>query len=205
MHSEHNVWLNTLDIIYHEAMQRDFMNNVLSCLASLQSESKQRPGNRLHSDNLPHLANINHAEILTFDPNQVVSQQLPAEETEENCSIPSAGSNVGVGGRSMIIPNQNTTDGLLPCLGKIKNVDNLSSKEVEVGAGLSPLAQTIREHFNKENTRHNKLSSCYRLIGEQAISLARFSFRLLDALTTEAETQPQKCKQLIILASCVNF
>ena len=93
------------------------MDNFLSCLASPQSESKQRPGNRLHSDSLPHLANINPTEILTSDLNQVESQQL-AEQSEENSSIPSAGSNVGVGGRARIIPDQYTTDRLLDVLKK---------------------------------------------------------------------------------------
>ena len=72
---------------------------------------------------------------------------------------------------------------------------------MELGAGLGPLEHAIREHFNNENTLHNKLSSCY-LIGEQAISLARFSFRLIDTLKIEAETAPQKCKRLIIGKLC---
>ena len=126
MHSEHNVWLNTLDIIYYEAMQRGLIDNFLTCLASPQSESKPRPGNKQPSDNIPHLPNTNHADISTSNLNQLVSSQLPAGQTEENCFIPSAELNIGVGGRSRITLDQNTTDGLLHCLEKIEKVDNLS-------------------------------------------------------------------------------
>ena len=79
-----------MDKIYHEAMQRDLIDNFLICLASPQSESKPRLGNKQPSDNIPHLANTNHSEISTSDLDQLVSSQLPAEQTEENCSIPSA-------------------------------------------------------------------------------------------------------------------
>ena len=45
MHTEHNVWLNTLDIIYHEAMQRGTMENFLKVLAGPQTEAKLKiPG-----------------------------------------------------------------------------------------------------------------------------------------------------------------
>ena len=50
--------------------------------------------------------------------------------------------------------------------------------------------------------QHKKLNSCCRLIGEQAISLARFSFRLVDGLHNENETIAQKCKRLVISKMC---
>ena len=45
MHTEYNVWLDTLDIIYHEAMQRGTMENFLKVLAGPQTEAKLKiPG-----------------------------------------------------------------------------------------------------------------------------------------------------------------
>ena len=40
MHTEHNVWLNTLDIIYHEAIQQETMESFLKVLAGPQTEVK---------------------------------------------------------------------------------------------------------------------------------------------------------------------
>ena len=64
------------------------------------------------------------------------------------------------------------------------------------------MAKKIDEHFNKESTQHNKLNTCCRLIGEQAISLARFSFRLVDSLHNNGETTAQKTKRLVLSKLC---
>lgn len=61
---------------------------------------------------------------------------------------------------------------------------------------VSILSQQIREHYNDKEKSSNKIST--RLIGEQAISLARYSFRLIDALEMEGESQPQKIKRLVL-------
>ena len=65
-----------------------------------------------------------------------------------------------------------------------------TSHSVEVTSGrkgcqLAFLARKIREHYNDKDKRANTIST--RLIGEQAISLARYSFRLIDALGMEDE------------------
>lgn len=62
------------------------------------------------------------------------------------------------------------------------------------GCQLAFLARQIREHYNDEEKRNNNIST--RLIGEQAISLARYSFRLIDALATQDESGPQRIKRL---------
>lgn len=64
------------------------------------------------------------------------------------------------------------------------------------GCHLAFLARQIREHHNDKEKRSSKIST--RLIGEQAISLARYSFRLIDALEMEGESEPQKLKRLAL-------
>ena len=44
MHTEHNVWLNTLDVIYHEALQRETMDSFLNILAGKQIVAKGKTG-----------------------------------------------------------------------------------------------------------------------------------------------------------------
>ena len=51
------------------------------------------------------------------------------------------------------------------------------------GCGLRYLVPTIKEHYSDEKKRYNKLPS--RLIGDQAISLARYGYRLVDGLESD--------------------
>ena len=54
----------------------------------------------------------------------------------------------------------------------------LKSPISDDGCGLKFVARAIEEHYKKESTRFNKLTS--RLIGAQAIALAKYSYRLVD-------------------------
>jgi hypothetical protein len=65
-----------------------------------------------------------------------------------------------------------------------------------LGCGLGYLVSTIEEHYGCESTRHNKLPT--RLIGEQAIALANYSYRLVDSLVLEEESQPQRLRRLAL-------
>ena len=64
------------------------------------------------------------------------------------------------------------------------------------GCGLGYLASRVREHYNDESTRHNKLS--VRFIGNQAIGLARYSYRLVDTLGYDNESEAQKIKRIAL-------
>ena len=64
------------------------------------------------------------------------------------------------------------------------------------GCGLAYLRTKLEEHYNDEAKRFNKLST--RLIGEQAIVLARYSYRLVDCLKTGNETEGEKLKRLAL-------
>ena len=43
MHTEHNAWLNALDVIYHEALQRGSVKQFLTVLEGPQNEPKLMP------------------------------------------------------------------------------------------------------------------------------------------------------------------
>ncbi|PFX26930.1 hypothetical protein AWC38_SpisGene8401 [Stylophora pistillata] len=64
------------------------------------------------------------------------------------------------------------------------------------GCQLAFLSRKIREHYNDKDKRSNKIAT--RLIGEQAVSLARYSFRLIDALCMNDESGPQRLKRLAL-------
>ena len=62
------------------------------------------------------------------------------------------------------------------------------------GCGLSfVVVSKIREHYYDKDHRANNLST--RLIGEQAIALAKYSYRLLDALEIPDESPAQRLKR----------
>ena len=56
--------------------------------------------------------------------------------------------------------------------------------------GLRYLASCVREHFNDESKLYNKLP--VRLIGNQAIALARYGYRLVDILCSDDKVKPRK-------------
>ena len=66
----------------------------------------------------------------------------------------------------------------------------------ELGCGLGYLASVIKDHYNDEAQRHKKLP--VRLIGDQAIALANFSFRLIDALKVLDESPAHKLERLAL-------
>ena len=72
---------------------------------------------------------------------------------------------------------------------------NISQKLGKGGCGLGYVASRIREHFNDESKWHTKLP--VRLIGNQAIALARYAYRLVDTLCSD-ECGAQKIKRLVL-------
>ena len=54
----------------------------------------------------------------------------------------------------------------------------------------------IKDHYSDEKERHTSLS--IRLIGEQAVQLARYSYWLLDSLAIENESEQERVKRLAL-------
>jgi hypothetical protein len=61
------------------------------------------------------------------------------------------------------------------------------------GCGLPHIASRIKEHYQDESKRGNKLP--IRLIGDQAIALARYSYCLVDSLNLDDESQAEQLKR----------
>ena len=76
-----------------------------------------------------------------------------------------------------------------------------------LGCGLAFVASLIREHYKDKDKDKDKRSNnlSIRLTGEQAIALARYSYRLVDALVVPNETPAQKIKRLALgkVAQCL--
>ena len=67
-------------------------------------------------------------------------------------------------------------------------------KEQVFGCGLQFLVPSIKAHFDDEKKRFNKIPT--RIIGEQAIAIARYGYRLVDSLEFSDESAVQKVKHL---------
>jgi hypothetical protein len=69
---------------------------------------------------------------------------------------------------------------------------NMQTQNVLHGCGLGYLASRIKEHYSDDIKRYNKLQ--IRLIGDQAIALGRYSYRLIDSLHILEESPAQKLR-----------
>lgn len=79
-------------------------------------------------------------------------------------------------------------------------LDVLSSSISSGGCGLKFIASKIREHYQDTNKRTNKLGA--RLIGAQGIALAKYSFRLIDAMKDDDDTPAMKINLFAISKIC---
>ncbi|CAH3162294.1 unnamed protein product, partial [Pocillopora meandrina] len=106
------------------------------------------------------------------------------------------GINDGAGERSTRVDFVNASNQKFVC--DLDNALSSNHKEDfgELGRGLGYLASVIKDHYNDEAQRHKKLP--VRLIGDQAIALANFSFRLIDALKVLDESPAQKLERLAL-------
>jgi len=64
------------------------------------------------------------------------------------------------------------------------------------GCGLQFLVPSLKEHFLDEKKRFNRIPT--RLIGEQAIAIARYGYRLVDSLECPEESPAEKVKRLAL-------
>ncbi|KAI8522156.1 hypothetical protein Bbelb_019100 [Branchiostoma belcheri] len=66
-----------------------------------------------------------------------------------------------------------------------------------LGLNMKAVAESILEHDAKVATRHTRLSS-FRLIGEHAITMAKYSYRLVDVLATPNEDKVSKVRRHVL-------
>ncbi|KAI8493299.1 hypothetical protein Bbelb_293030 [Branchiostoma belcheri] len=65
-----------------------------------------------------------------------------------------------------------------------------------LGLGLKSLAKDLQDHYDNESTRHNKWSA--RLIGEHAIMIESFGYRLTDSLFFPGESPAEELRRLVL-------
>lgn len=75
-----------------------------------------------------------------------------------------------------------------------------ATENSRLGCGLKFIAKSILEQYEKPNERFKKLD--VRLIGAQAISLARYSFRLIDELKSPNENPNEMLKRIALSKIC---
>ena len=79
---------------------------------------------------------------------------------------------------------------------KANNTGGTTTEQPLLGCGLSYLVPLIKEHYADEKKRHNKLPT--RLIGVQAVALARYAYRLIDSLQSTDESPLQGVLRLAL-------
>ncbi|XP_078620594.1 uncharacterized protein LOC144887315 [Branchiostoma floridae x Branchiostoma japonicum] len=80
-------------------------------------------------------------------------------------------------------------------LSSLENSDK-GEETLLVGVNMKAVATKVREHYAKATTRHTKLP--VRFIGENAIILAKYGYRLVDALFHPDEDQVGKVIRLVL-------
>lgn len=72
----------------------------------------------------------------------------------------------------------------------VSSANNVDAPHILPGCGLSFIAQQIKDHFDDSKHRSNNLTA--RLIGRQAIALARYGYRLIGILKIVNESPAEK-------------
>ena len=82
-------------------------------------------------------------------------------------------------------------------------LQTLVASKKDGGCGLKFVGKKIKEHFDIEKKRMNVLD--VRLIGAQAITLARHSYLLLDAISVENKGEAERIKHSALLMVCLKL
>ena len=155
-----------LDLVYLQAVQRNRFNAFIGVLEAPVCIQSMSEKSDCNAGSLPE--NPIRLECAIIGVGERARQQKMLQESEIN---------------------------LKTCLEEFNANANISSTAIE-GCGLKFLSSKIREHYQDEGKRYNKLP--VRLIGKQAIALARYSYRLVDTLVCKDESEAQVAKRLAL-------
>lgn len=221
LHYEINAWQNMLDVIYIECVQRNLFNDFIEVLSgavgsqSLGCEVQDCNGkvNEIYGTVELECSNMSsEVSAENLQEGDRVGLDDSIESFNDSSDALNASKDVadtGSQGTVEISPGMQrqfsrlgiekiANDNLVTALKKSPTISSASKP----GCGLVYLSRKIVDHYNDENKRHNKLP--IRLIGEQAISLARYGYRLVDCLQTSDETEGQKVRR-ITLSKAVQY
>ncbi|XP_078361840.1 uncharacterized protein LOC144646172 [Oculina patagonica] len=127
----------------------------------------------------------------TSDTRPAAKEQTPAHDQD------TGGESVGAGER--IAALEIAEEANVKLVTHMANCNSRKTPEAgksAAGCGLAYLVPFIKEHYADENKRYNQLPT--RLIGDQAISLARYGFRLIDGLECDDESPAQHTRTLAL-------
>ena len=209
LHCEINAWQHILDLLYSESVRRCAFDKFIQTLSAPIA-----------------LGTVDSLDGTASSENSSVDEKgVDVAGTEVDGANGLAEGSVGTDGicqediEKGDCYNKNLSPGVLRqfCLLEVNKkvaVDNMStmlkasafnlpnSPTGVYGCGLSYLSTKVQEHYADEAKRFNKLS--VRLIGAQAITLARRGYRLVDCLKMTNETEGEKLKRLA-LAKIVEY
>jgi hypothetical protein len=204
LHCEINAWQQILDLIYCESVRRCVFDKFIETLsAPIGLSSTNPPNGEISSEH-------NGSTESTVDVTGGVDSAL--ECAADNHSVSDRGFVEDVG-EGHLSHDSSLSPGMLRQFSVLELTKEAASESMTSmlktstftasnnipsvhGCGLAYLSTKLQEHHDDESKRFNKLS--VRLIGAQAVSLARHSYRLVDCLKTTSETEGEKLRWLAL-------
>ncbi len=192
LHCEVNAWQHILDLLYSESIRRNRFEKfieILSAPVGIEAVDHESAGVVDNTSNLDDSisSELGNDESLA-GASDVTADSLDATAQEEGTE-----QNVG----NVMLLSLQSELAAVKMNNMLSNSAAISSSDQSIfGCGLAYLRTKIQEHYNDEPKCFNKLN--IRIIGQQAIALARNSFRLVDCLKTADETEGEKLKRLAL-------
>ncbi len=197
LHCEINAWQHILDLLYSESVQRNAFDKFVEVLSARIGASTRNPLNSIdfsESSSIDtHGVVVDREEtVQCTDDSNVIEGNCQGKDDKKNSSL-SPGM---VRQFSFLEMNKKAAADSMTAMLETSDFTLSDNCAGVYGCGLSYLSTKVKEHYDDESKRFNKLS--VRLIGAQAIALARHSYRLVDALQTTSETEGGKLRRLAL-------
>lgn len=192
LHCEINAWQNLLDILYHEAIARHLFQEFIETLSGAVGSEISDVSRSDDGSDSQAADTVDNDDPVILD--QSLCESAECISTESNVYLPEMQVQFSTMRIESLAKTKQTH--------ALKRLPPIASDSQKYGCGLAYLANRIDEHYKNENKRYNRLP--VRLIGAQAIALARFGYRLADCLQYPQETDGQKLKR-IALSKSVQF
>ena len=187
LHCEINAWQHILDLIYSESVRRCAFDKFIQTLSAPVGLCTLSKGTQA--------TEVNGADGLA-ESSLNACTSLPEDNFEKAVTQNVSLSPGMLDNFSLMEMNEKAAADNMTSMLQTKAISLSSSPADVYGCGLSYLSTKVVEHYADETKRFNKLS--VRLIGSQAIALARHGYRLVDALKMANETEGEKLKRLAL-------
>ena len=205
LHCEVNAWQHILDLLYSESVRRNRFEKFIEILsAPVGVEAVDHE----YADVVDNTSNLHDCISSELANDQSLTDANDESLTDANDESLTDANNFTANSLDPTAEEEGTEQNVMLLnlqreLAAVKMSNTLSnsaaipsSAQSIFGCGLAYLRTKIQEHYDDESKRFNKLG--IRIIGQQAIALARNSFRLVDCLKTVEETEGEKLKRLAL-------